>query len=54
MSQSHISYSTTDAESAARVVASLTTQGVAFGDLAITSPTLDDVFAHLTLEGTRS
>ncbi len=52
-SLSHISYSTTDAESAARVVASLTTEGVSFDDLAITSPTLDDVFAHLTLEGTR-
>jgi len=48
MSLSHISYSTTDAQSAAGLVASLTTEGVAFDDLAITSPTLDDVFAHLT------
>ena len=53
-SLSHISYSTTDAESAARVVASLATDGVAFDDLAVTSPTLDDVFTHLTLEGTPS
>jgi ABC-2 type transport system ATP-binding protein len=50
----HISYSTADAESAARIVASLTTQGVSFDDLAITSPTLDDVFAHLMLEGVPS
>jgi ABC-2 type transport system ATP-binding protein len=52
--RTHISYSTTDAESAARVVASLTTDGVSFHDVAITSPTLDDVFAHLTLEGIQS
>jgi ABC-2 type transport system ATP-binding protein len=50
----HISYSTADAESAARIVAGLTTQGVSFDDLAITSPTLDDVFAHLMLEGVPS
>jgi ABC-2 type transport system ATP-binding protein len=50
----HISYSTADAESAARIVAGLTTQGVSFDDLAITSPTLDDVFAHHMIEGVQS
>ncbi|HZB42405.1 MAG TPA: hypothetical protein VE487_15640, partial [Ilumatobacter sp.] len=54
MKLSDISYSTNDAESAARLVASLTTEGVAFDDLTITSPTLDDVFTHLTAPGARS
>jgi ABC-2 type transport system ATP-binding protein len=54
MKLSDISYSTNDAESAARLVASLTTEGVAFDDLTITSPTLDDVFTHLTAQGARS
>ena len=54
MTLSDISYSTNDAESAARLVASLTTEGVAFDDLTITSPTLDDVFTHLTAQGARS
>jgi ABC-2 type transport system ATP-binding protein len=50
-SLSHITYSTSDAESAAGIVARLATEGVSLNDLTITSPTLDDVFAHLTLEG---
>jgi ABC-2 type transport system ATP-binding protein len=48
---SRVAYSTIDADSAARVVHRLTTQGIALTDLDVTSPTLEDVFAHLTLEG---
>ena len=36
------------------VVTDLTRMQVDFGDLDITSPSLDDVFAHLTLTGARS
>jgi ABC-2 type transport system ATP-binding protein len=52
--RSRISYSTTNANSAADVVHQITAAGVTLADLDITSPSLDDVFAHLTLEGTRS
>jgi ABC-2 type transport system ATP-binding protein len=44
---SRISYST-DNQGAAGVVAQLAADGVAINDLEIVSPTLDDVFHHLT------
>jgi ABC-2 type transport system ATP-binding protein len=49
-----ISFTVTDAGTAAAVVTDLTRMHVDFGDLDITSPSLDDVFAHLTLTGARS
>ena len=49
-----ISYSTDDSDSAAALVAQLADDGVAIADLAIASPTLDDVFTHLTMQGVRS
>jgi ABC-2 type transport system ATP-binding protein len=52
--RSHIAYSTAGADTAADLVARLVTDGVSFDDVEVTSPTLDDVFAHLTLQGTRS
>ena len=48
---SRVSYSTSDADEAAAVVTQLLSDGVAIDDLDITSPTLDDVFAHLTMQG---
>lgn len=51
---SRISYSADDSDSAAALVARLTTDEVAVDDLEIASPTLDDVFNHLTLQGARS
>ena len=50
---SRVSYSTTDADTAAAVVTQLVADPVAIDDLEISSPTLDDVFTHLTLEGVR-
>ena len=50
---SRVSYSTTDADTAAAVVTQLVADHVAIDDLEISSPTLDDVFTHLTLEGVR-
>ena len=52
--RSRITYSTAGADAAADLVARLVTDGVSFDDVEVTSPTLDDVFAHLTLQGTRS
>jgi ABC-2 type transport system ATP-binding protein len=52
--RSRITYSTAGADTAADLVARLVTDGVSFDDVEVTSPTLDDVFAHLTLQGTRS
>jgi ABC-2 type transport system ATP-binding protein len=51
---SRISYSTDDSDSAAALVARLAADDVAIDDLEIASPTLDDVFTHLTLQGARS
>jgi ABC-2 type transport system ATP-binding protein len=48
---SRVSYSTTDADLAAAVVTQLVADDVDLDDLEISSPTLDDVFTHLTLEG---
>jgi ABC-2 type transport system ATP-binding protein len=50
---SRVSYSTTDTDVAAAVVTQLVADGIAIADLEIASPTLDDVFTHLTLEGLR-
>ena len=50
---SRVSYSTADASVAAAVVMQLVADDVALDELEIASPTLDDVFAHLTLEGVR-
>jgi ABC-2 type transport system ATP-binding protein len=50
---SRLSYSTTDADVAASVVAQLVADDVDLDDLEIASPTLDDVFTHLTMEGVR-
>jgi ABC-2 type transport system ATP-binding protein len=47
-----ITFSAPDAEAAGRVVSDLTAIGVA--DLDVASPSLDDVFAHLTLTGVPS
>jgi ABC-2 type transport system ATP-binding protein len=51
---SRISYSADDSDSAAALVARLAGDEVAIDDLEIASPTLDDVFRHLTMQGTRS
>ena len=48
---SRVTYSVSDAYEAAAVVSQLTSDGVALTDLEVTSPTLDDVFSHLTLQG---
>ena len=42
---------TSDADEAAAVVTQLLSDGVAMDDLDIASPTLDDVFAQLTMQG---
>jgi ABC-2 type transport system ATP-binding protein len=49
-----VTFSTGDADGAAALVARLTSAGVEAADLEITSPSLDDVFAHLTLTGAQS
>nr|WP_227462286.1 ATP-binding cassette domain-containing protein [Desertimonas flava] len=49
--RSRVSYSTPDAVVAAAVVAQLEHDGVAIDDLEVSSPTLDDVFTHLTTQG---
>jgi ABC-2 type transport system ATP-binding protein len=51
--RSRVSYSTSDAQVAAAVVTQLVADDVALDDLDVASPTLDDVFTHLTLEGLR-
>jgi ABC-2 type transport system ATP-binding protein len=50
---SRVTYSMPDADSAAAVIAQLVADGVVLDDVDITSPTLDDVFAHLTMQGLR-
>jgi ABC-2 type transport system ATP-binding protein len=49
-----VSFSADGAGTAAELVAHLARTGVDVGDLDVTSPSLDDVFAHLTLTGARS
>jgi len=49
-----VTFSTGDADGAAALVARLTRAGVEATDLEVTSPSLDDVFAHLTLTGAQS
>jgi ABC-2 type transport system ATP-binding protein len=48
---SRITYSADDGDSAARLVAGLAADRVGVDDLDIASPTLDDVFTHLMLQG---
>jgi len=48
-----ISFNTGDASAATGVVADLAAAGIEPGDLEITSPSLDDVFTHLTPTGAR-
>ena len=49
-----MTFSTGDADGAAGLVARLAHAGVDATDLEVTSPSLDDVFAHLTLTGAPS
>ena len=49
-----VAYSTSDSHEAARVVTQLLSDGIAIADLEIASPTLDDVFVHLTMQGAHS
>jgi ABC-2 type transport system ATP-binding protein len=49
-----ISFTADGAGAAAELVAHLARSGVDVADLDVTSPSLDDVFAHLTLAGARS
>jgi ABC-2 type transport system ATP-binding protein len=49
-----VTYSTGDADAAAAFVAQLGLAGVTVHDLDIASPSLDDVFTHLTPAGARS
>ena len=51
---SRASYSMPDSASAAALVAELAAGEVVVDDLEISSPTLDDVFTHLTMQGARS
>jgi ABC-2 type transport system ATP-binding protein len=46
-----VSFTADDAATAADIVADLGRVGVDIGDLTVISPSLDDVFAHLTLTG---
>ena len=48
---SRVTFSADDGDRAARLVAGLAADGVAIHDLDISSPTLDDVFTHLMLQG---
>ena len=48
-----VTFRTGDADGATDLVARLAQAGVAAADLEVTSPSLDDVFAHLTLTGAR-
>ena len=47
-------FSVGDAHSAAGLIARLTASSIDVADLDVTSPSLDDVFAHLTFTGVRS
>lgn len=49
-----VSYSTDDSDTAAALVARLASDDVAIDDLEIASPSLDDVFTHLIMQGARS
>jgi ABC-2 type transport system ATP-binding protein len=49
-----VSFSAGNAGTASELVAHLAGAGVHVGDLEVTSPSLDDVFAHLTPAGARS
>jgi ABC-2 type transport system ATP-binding protein len=49
-----VAYSTSDPHEAATVVTQLLSDGIPIADLEIASPTLDDVFAHLTMQGAHS
>jgi ABC-2 type transport system ATP-binding protein len=46
-----VAYATSDSDEAAAVVSQLRSDGVDIADLDIASPTLDDVFSHLTMKG---
>jgi ABC-2 type transport system ATP-binding protein len=46
-----VSFATSDSDEAAAVVSQLLSDGVEIADLDIASPTLDDVFTHLTMQG---
>jgi ABC-2 type transport system ATP-binding protein len=48
---SYISYSIPDVAAAASLVSDLSLGGLRLADLDVASPTLDDVFSHLLLEG---
>jgi ABC-2 type transport system ATP-binding protein len=49
-----VTFGIADADGAAELVARLADAGIAAADLHVASPSLDDVFAHLTLSGARS
>jgi ABC-2 type transport system ATP-binding protein len=49
-----VSFNADDAASATRVVAKLAAAGIELRDLEVASPSLDDVFTHLTPTGARS
>jgi ABC-2 type transport system ATP-binding protein len=49
-----VAYSTSDPHEAATVVTQLLSDGISIADLEVASPTLDDVFAHLTMQGAHS
>ncbi len=49
-----VTYNAEDAATAMGVVAELAAAGIDLGDLEVASPSLDDVFAHLTPTGARS
>jgi ABC-2 type transport system ATP-binding protein len=49
-----VTFSVGNADAAAALVARLAHAGVTPADLDVTSPSLDDVFGHLTLQGARS
>ncbi|HEX6659609.1 MAG TPA: ATP-binding cassette domain-containing protein [Ilumatobacter sp.] len=46
-----VAYATSDADEAAAVVSQLLADRIEIADLDIASPTLDDVFTHLTMQG---
>jgi len=49
-----IGFTTSDAAEAGALVAQLGAAGITIEDLEIASPSLDDVFAHLTMQGAHS
>ena len=52
--RSRITYSAADAHTAAELISRLAAGDVLLDDIEVTSPTLDDVFVHLVLQGTNS